>query len=177
MNEVTRREGRSGMLRAAKAGLDPMMQEVLLAGGWLDTPLFRERSGIGDPAQLRSAGVKVVVDSPNVAVSNSHTEAESELFDWLKAPVGGVGVGEGIVIRLPGCRFVAPDRVLAPDEVPAVEVVSGVGRLREYLHELTDAKNTASQITDSFLVKGWRLAGATRMPRMNQTRSQPCCGQ
>lgn len=41
-------------------------KEVLLAGGSLDTPLLLERSGIGDPAQLRSAGVKVVVDSPNV---------------------------------------------------------------------------------------------------------------
>ncbi|TFD60899.1 GMC oxidoreductase [Cryobacterium suzukii] len=41
-------------------------KEVLLAGGSLDTPLLLERSGIGDPDQLRSAGVKVVVDSPNV---------------------------------------------------------------------------------------------------------------
>ena len=42
---------------------------------------------------------------------------------------GGVGVGDGIVIRLPGCRLVAPDGVLAPDEMPAVEIVSGVDGL------------------------------------------------
>ena len=52
-----------------------------------------------------------------------------------------------------------------------------IGRLREYLHERTDVKNTASQITDSSFVRGWRLTGATRMPCMNQVRSQPCCGQ
>lgn len=41
-------------------------KEVLLAGGALDTPLLLERSGIGDPAVLRAAGVDLRVDSPNV---------------------------------------------------------------------------------------------------------------
>ncbi len=55
-------------------------------------------------------------------------EAEPELFRLVKGSGlrGGVGVGEGVVIRSPGCHCVAPDWVLAPDEVPAVEVVSGV---------------------------------------------------
>ena len=55
-------------------------------------------------------------------------EAEPEFFRLVKGSGlwGGVGVGEGIVIRLPGCRFVAPDWALAPDEVSAVAVVSGV---------------------------------------------------
>ena len=58
-------------------------------------------------------------------------KAEPELFRLVKASGlgGGVGVGEGIVIRSPGCRLVAPDRVPAPDEVSAVEVVSGVDGL------------------------------------------------
>ena len=58
-------------------------------------------------------------------------EAEPELFRLVKGSGlrGGVGVGEGIVIRSPGCRRVAPDRVQAADEVPAVEVVSGVDAL------------------------------------------------
>lgn len=41
-------------------------REILLAGGSLDTPLLLERSGIGDPAVLKAAGVDVRVESPNV---------------------------------------------------------------------------------------------------------------
>ncbi len=41
-------------------------QEVLVAAGTIESPLLLERSGIGDPDVLRSAGIEVVVPSPNV---------------------------------------------------------------------------------------------------------------
>ena len=46
-------------------------------------------------------------------------------------------------------------------EFPAAKGFSpaSVGMLREYLGELTDAENTASQIKDSSFVKGWVLTG------------------
>lgn len=42
------------------------MQEVILSAGALATPTILQRSGIGDSETLRSAGVKPVVNSPNV---------------------------------------------------------------------------------------------------------------
>jgi choline dehydrogenase-like flavoprotein len=41
-------------------------REVIVAGGSLESPLLLERSGIGDPAVLKAAGVDVLVSSPNV---------------------------------------------------------------------------------------------------------------
>lgn len=40
--------------------------EVFLAAGALDSPLILERSGIGDPAVLKKAGVELLFASPNV---------------------------------------------------------------------------------------------------------------
>lgn len=40
--------------------------EVILSGGTLESPLLLQRSGVGDPASLRDAGITPVVDSPRV---------------------------------------------------------------------------------------------------------------
>jgi choline dehydrogenase-like flavoprotein len=41
-------------------------RETLLAGSTFETPMLLERSGIGNPAVLRRAGIEVRVESPNV---------------------------------------------------------------------------------------------------------------
>lgn len=41
-------------------------KEVILSAGAVESPLLLERSGIGNPEALRSAGVPVLVESPNV---------------------------------------------------------------------------------------------------------------
>ncbi len=58
MGVRTEREGRVEDLKATK--------EVLVSGGTIESTMLLERSGIGDPAVLRAAGVGVVAESPNV---------------------------------------------------------------------------------------------------------------
>lgn len=55
---VVERRGRMVEVRARK--------EVLVAAGAIESPLLLERSGIGDPAVLRAAGVAPVVESRRV---------------------------------------------------------------------------------------------------------------
>lgn len=54
----TERQGRMEDFSAKK--------EVLVSGGTIESTMLLERSGIGDPAVLRAAGVSVVAESPNV---------------------------------------------------------------------------------------------------------------
>ena len=58
-------------------------------------------------------------------------EAEPEFFRLVKCSGlwAGVCVGEGVVVRLLGCRLVALNRVQASDEMSAVEVVFGADGL------------------------------------------------
>lgn len=42
---------------------------VIVSGGTLSSPLILQRSGIGDPAKLRKAGVKPLVDLPGVGLN------------------------------------------------------------------------------------------------------------
>jgi choline dehydrogenase-like flavoprotein len=55
---LARHKGQQIEIRARK--------EVLVCGGSLDTPTLLERSGVGQADVLGRAGVKLVVDSPNV---------------------------------------------------------------------------------------------------------------
>lgn len=55
---LARRKGEKVEVRARR--------EVLVCGGSLDTPILLERSGVGRGDVLAAAGVKQVVDSPNV---------------------------------------------------------------------------------------------------------------
>ena len=66
--------------------------------------------------------------------------------------------------KLSGAVFTKMARVF--DEGRSLPV--SVGRPREYLHEPTDAKNTANQIKGNSLVKRLRLTGATGMPRVTK---------
>ena len=54
----TERNGRVEDFKARK--------EVLVSGGTIESTMLLERSGIGNPAVLRKAGVSVVAESPNV---------------------------------------------------------------------------------------------------------------
>lgn len=42
---------------------------IIISGGTLSSPLILQRSGIGDPAKLRKAGVKPLVDLPGVGLN------------------------------------------------------------------------------------------------------------
>jgi choline dehydrogenase-like flavoprotein len=55
-------------------------QEVLICAGALESPMLLERSGIGDPAILRDAGVEVLVESPKVGTNLSEHRGLSILF-------------------------------------------------------------------------------------------------
>lgn len=61
-------------------------KEVIASMGSLETPLFLERSGIGNPEILTSAGVKPVVESPNVGermLEHRGTSMQYRLKDGL----------------------------------------------------------------------------------------------
>jgi predicted dehydrogenase (TIGR03970 family) len=66
--------------------------EVVLAAGALASPVLLLRSGIGPAAQLRAAGVEVVLDAPGVGAQlGDHPQV---VVEWLPAraaprPVGG----------------------------------------------------------------------------------------
>ncbi|PSK46483.1 Long-chain-alcohol oxidase FAO3 [Elsinoe australis] len=55
------RENKSRVFRARK--------QIVVSGGTLSSPLILQRSGIGDPAKLRKAGVKPLVDLPGVGLN------------------------------------------------------------------------------------------------------------
>lgn len=44
-------------------------KQIIVSGGTLSSPLILQRSGIGDPAKLRKAGVKPLVDLPGVGLN------------------------------------------------------------------------------------------------------------
>ncbi|WP_194291353.1 GMC family oxidoreductase [Cumulibacter manganitolerans] len=61
---------------------------VILCAGTIETPLLLERSGVGDPARLRAAGIDVRVPSPNVG-ENVREQRGQALQIPLREPVGG----------------------------------------------------------------------------------------
>ncbi|KAH8599543.1 GMC oxidoreductase-domain-containing protein [Bisporella sp. PMI_857] len=44
-------------------------KKIVVSGGTLSSPLILQRSGIGDPAKLKNAGVKPIVDLPGVGLN------------------------------------------------------------------------------------------------------------
>ncbi|KAK2802253.1 Alternative oxidase, mitochondrial precursor [Emmonsiellopsis sp. PD_5] len=44
-------------------------KQIIVSGGTLSSPLILQRSGIGDPAKLRAAGIKPIVDLPGVGLN------------------------------------------------------------------------------------------------------------
>lgn len=44
-------------------------RQIVVSGGTLSSPLILQRSGIGDPAKLRAAGVETKVDLPGVGLN------------------------------------------------------------------------------------------------------------
>ncbi|KAK4175183.1 GMC oxidoreductase-domain-containing protein [Triangularia setosa] len=44
-------------------------KQIVVSGGTMSSPLILQRSGIGDPAKLRAAGVKPIVDLPGVGLN------------------------------------------------------------------------------------------------------------
>ena len=124
---------------------------------------------LASDGEMRSAGV--VIDAGNVVLGINDIECGEKLL--VIASIYDEALFDPDDGQLSGAVFTKMAWVCNGGRSSPVSV----GRLREYVHELTDAKNTAHQITDSSVVTGWRLTGATRMPRMNQVRSQPCCGQ
>src|SRR4029077_1662534 len=63
-------------------------KEVILSTGTIETPLLLQRSGIGDPNVLRSAGVDVRVESPNVG----QRVIEQRLFSFQVRIKGDIGL-------------------------------------------------------------------------------------
>ena len=61
-------------------------REVLLCGGSLDTPLLLERSGIGQGEVLAAAGVRQVVESPNVGERLNEHRGLRFMFKIAGAP-------------------------------------------------------------------------------------------
>jgi choline dehydrogenase-like flavoprotein len=72
-----------------QAVLHRARREVVVCGGALETPLLLERSGIGDPAVLRRAGIEPVVESP--AVGEGLIEQRSVTVKARLRPGAGTG--------------------------------------------------------------------------------------
>jgi choline dehydrogenase len=59
--------GRLGLLGNPRSGTQSVSAgEVILCGGAINTPQLLQLSGVGNPAELRSFGIKVVADLPGV---------------------------------------------------------------------------------------------------------------
>ncbi|WP_127125492.1 GMC family oxidoreductase [Georgenia sp. SYP-B2076] len=72
-----------------RAVLHRARREVVVCGGALETPLLLERSGIGDPAVLRRAGIEPLVESP--AVGEGLVEQRSVIVKARLRPGTGTG--------------------------------------------------------------------------------------
>jgi alcohol oxidase len=44
-------------------------KQIVVSGGTMSSPLILQRSGIGDPAKLRAAGVEPIIDLPGVGLN------------------------------------------------------------------------------------------------------------
>lgn len=44
-------------------------KQIVVSGGTLSSPLILQRSGVGDPQKLRSAGIEPIVDLPGVGLN------------------------------------------------------------------------------------------------------------
>lgn len=112
-------------------------REIVLCAGALETPLLLERSGIGDPDVLRSAGIQPRVESPSVGTGlkeqrsitlKARLQASAGRGAHLTSPLRLIAHGTGYLLTRSGPLAEGPYEIAAmvanSGHVPDIQILA-----------------------------------------------------